>query len=115
MDQTNIPSSDEPNNFSIGQGLIFPGWIYAKGKAEISETVTGQIKVDELGVGASGVVSGRISTREMSVLGIANDKIDCAKYACIHTTGEISEKLIDVNLEIKKGNRIIGFINRRDD
>ena len=114
MDQTNIPSNDGPNNLSIGQGVIFVGWIYAKGKAEISGAVTGQIKVDALVVGASGVISGKISAREMNVLGSANDEIDCAEHACIHATGVISGKFIYGDLEIKKGGRVIGLINRRD-
>ena len=115
MDQTNMPSSDESNNISIGRGVIFVGWIFAKGKAEISGTVTGQIKVDELVVSASGVISGKISAREMNVLGSANDEIDCAEHACIHATGVISGKFIYGDLEIKKGGRVMGSINRRDD
>ena len=79
MDQTNVPSSDESNNISIGQGVIFVGWIFAKGKAEISGKITGQIKVDELVVSASGVISGKISAREMNVLGSANDEIICTE------------------------------------
>ena len=114
MDQTNMPSSDESNNISIGRGVIFVGWIFAKGKAEISGTVTGQIKVDELVVSASGVISGKISAREMNVLGSANDEIDCAEHACIHATGVISGKFIYGDLEIKNGGRVIGLINRRD-
>ena len=114
MDQTNMPSSDESNNISIGRGVIFVGLIFAKGKAEISGTVTGQIKVDELVVSASGVISGKISAREMNVLGSANDEIDCAEHACIHATGVISGKFIYGDLEIKKGGRVIGLINRRD-
>ena len=115
MDQTNMPSSDESNNISIGQGVIFVGWIYAKGKAEISGAVTGQIKVDELVVGASGVISGKISAREMNVLGSANDEIICTEYVCVHATGVISGKLIYGDSEIKKGGRVMGSINRRDD
>ena len=115
MDQTNIPSNDGPNNLSIGQGVIFVGWIYAKGKAEISGAVTGQIKVDELVVGASGVISGKISARVMNILGSANDEIICTEYACIHATGVISGKFTYRDLEIKKGGRVMGLINRRDD
>ena len=114
MDQTNMPSSDESNNISIGQGVIFVGWIFAKGKAEISGKVTGQIKVDELVVSASGVISGKISAREMSVLGSANDEIICTEYVCIHATGVISGKFTYGDLEIKKGGRVMGSINRKD-
>ena len=115
MDQANMPSNDGANNISIGQGVIFVGWIFAKGKAERSGTVTGQIKVDELVLGASGVISGKISAREMNVLGSANDEIICTEYACIHATGVISGKFIYGDLEIKKGGRVMGLINRRGD
>jgi cytoskeletal protein CcmA (bactofilin family) len=115
MDQANMPSNDGANNISIDQGVIFVGWIFAKGKAEISGTVTGQIKVDELVLGASGVISGKISAREMNVLGSANDEIICTEYACIHATGVISGKFIYGDLEIKKGGRVMGLINRRGD
>jgi cytoskeletal protein CcmA (bactofilin family) len=114
MNQATITASTSngKNNLSIGKGVTFVGSIFAKGKADISGTVSGEIEVDELVVGVSGVMSGKITAREMNVLGKLQDEIICAEYACIHSTGVISGKFIYGDMEIHKGGRLIGLMNR---
>ena len=109
---TGLDSMNRSNSITIGQGVTFVGTISARGKAFINGAVTGEISVDGLQVGESGVIKGKIKSREMEVYGEIHDEVSCAEHVLVHSTGLINGKLIYGELEIQKGGRVIGAMDQ---
>ena len=100
------------NSITIGQGVTFVGSISASGKAFINGAVTGDISVDELQVGESGVIKGNITSREMAIHGQVHDDVSCSEHVLVHSTGLIHGTLTYGELEIKKGGRVTGSLDQ---
>jgi cytoskeletal protein CcmA (bactofilin family) len=100
------------NSITIGQGVTFVGSISASGKAFINGAVTGDISVDELQVGESGVIKGKITSREMAIHGQVHDDVSCSEHVLVHSTGLIHGNLTYGELEIKKGGRVTGSLDQ---
>lgn len=109
-----LDSFNRSNSITIGQGVTFVGSISARGKAFINGAVTGEITVDGLQVGESGVIKGKIKSREMEVYGEIHDEVSCAEHVLVHSTGLINGKLIYGELEIQKGGRFTGAMDQSD-
>lgn len=107
-----LESLEVSHNIVIGQGVTFVGSISARGKAFINGKVTGAMSVDDLHVGKSGVIKGKIKSREMDIHGEIHDDVSCAEHVLIHSTGLINGKLIYGELEIEKGGRVTGSMNQ---
>ena len=111
-ENTGLDSMNRSNSITIGQGVTFVGTISARGKAFINGAVTGEISVDGLQVGESGVIKGKIKSREMEVYGEIHDEVSCAEHVLVHSTGLINGKLIYGELEIQKGGRVTGAMDQ---
>ena len=111
-EKNGLHSFNQSNSITIGQGVTFVGSISARGKAFINGAVTGEISVDGLQVGESGVIKGKIKSREMEVYGEIHDEVSCAEHVLVHSTGLINGKLIYGELEIQKGGRVTGAMDQ---
>ena len=111
-EKNGLDSFNRSNSITIGQGVTFVGSISARGKAFINGSVTGEISVDGLQVGESGVIKGKIKSREMEVYGEIHDEVSCAEHVLVHSTGLINGKLIYGELEIQKGGRVTGAMDQ---
>ena len=111
-ENTGLDSMNRSNSITSGQGVTFVGTISARGKAFINGAVTGEISVDGLQVGESGVIKGKIKSREMEVYGEIHDEVSCAEHVLVHSTGLINGKLIYGELEIQKGGRVTGAMDQ---
>jgi cytoskeletal protein CcmA (bactofilin family) len=111
-EKNGLDSFNRSNSITIGQGVTFVGSISARGKAFINGAVTGEISVDGLQVGESGVIKGKIKSREMEVYGEIHDEVSCAEHVLVHSTGLINGKLIYGELEIQKGGRVTGAMDQ---
>jgi cytoskeletal protein CcmA (bactofilin family) len=111
-EKNGLDSFNRSNSITIGQGVTFVGSITARGKAFINGVVTGEISVDGLQVGESGVIKGKIKSREMEVYGEIHDDVACAEHVLVHSTGLINGKLIYGELEIQKGGRVTGAMDQ---
>lgn len=111
-EKKDLDSLNLSNSLTIGQGVTFVGSISAKGKAFINGKVTGDISVDDLQVGQYAVIVGKIKSREMDIHGEVHDDIECAEHVLVHSTGLINGKLIYGELEIQKGGRVTGSMDR---
>ena len=109
---TGLDSLNLSNSITIGQGVTFVGSISARGKAFINGSVTGEISVDDLQVAEYGVIKGKTKSREMSVHGQIHDDVSCAEHVLVHSTGLINGKLIYGELEIQKGGRVTGSMDK---
>jgi cytoskeletal protein CcmA (bactofilin family) len=85
-----LESLEVSHNIVIGQGVTFVGSISARGKAFINGKVTGDMSVDDLHVGKSGVIKGKIKSREMDIHGEIHEDVSCAEHVLIHSTGLIN-------------------------
>jgi cytoskeletal protein CcmA (bactofilin family) len=111
-EKNGLDSFNRSNSITIGQGVTFVGSISARGKAFINGAVAGEISVDGLQVGESGVIKGKIKSREMEVYGEIHDEVSCAEHVLVHSTGLINGKLIYGELEIQKGGRVTGAMDQ---
>ena len=111
-EKNGLDSFNRSYSITIGQGVTFVGSISARGKAFINGAVTGEISVDGLQVGESGVIKGKIKSREMEVYGEIHDEVSCAEHVLVHSTGLINGKLIYGELEIQKGGRVTGAMDQ---
>jgi len=107
-----LESLEVSHNIVIGQGVTFVGSISARGKAFINGMVSGEISADDLHVGTSGVIKGKIKSREMDIHGEIHEDVSCAEHVLIHSTGLINGKLIYGELEIEKGGRVTGSMSQ---
>jgi cytoskeletal protein CcmA (bactofilin family) len=106
--KNSIESLSDKDSISIGVGVTFVGSITANGKAYINGKVTGEIFVDQLHVGTTGILSGVIKSREMEIQGEVHDDISCSERLFINSTGLVNGKLTYGELEVKKGGRFTG-------
>lgn len=111
--ENGLDSLNLSDSITIGQGVTFVGSISARGKAFINGAVTGEISVDSLQVGESGVIKGKIKSREMNVNGEVHEEVNCADHVLVHSTGLINGKLIYGELEIQKGGRVTGSMDQK--
>ena len=96
------------SSLTIGEGVTFTGSISAPGRATINGTVTGEITVNDLHIGAKGSVSGSIDARTIDVHGILAENILCHEHLIIHRDGSVSGKLDYAEIEIEKGGQFMG-------
>ena len=111
-EKNGLHSLNQYNSITIGKGVTFVGSISARGKAFINGVVTGEISVDDLQVGESGVIKGKIKSREMEVHGEIHDDVSCAEHVLVHSTGLFNGKLIYGELEFQKGGRVTGSMDQ---
>ena len=111
-EKNGLHTLNQYNSITIGKGVTFVGSISARGKAFINGAVTGEISVDDLQVGESGIIKGKIKSRKMEVHGEIHDDVSCAEHVLIQATGLINGKLIYSELEIQKGGRVTGSMDQ---
>ena len=111
-EKNDLHSLNQYNSITIGKGVTFVGSISARGKAFINGAVTGEISVDDLQVGESGIIKGKIKSRKMEVHGEIHDDVSCAEHVLVHSTGLINGKLIYGELEIQKGGQVTGSMDQ---
>ena len=78
--KASLESLEVSHNIVIGQGVTFVGSISARGKAFINGMVSGEISADNLHVGTSGVIKGKIKSREMDIHGEIHEDVSCAEH-----------------------------------
>jgi len=97
---------------TLGEGVVFTGHIAAKGKVEISGVVNGEIHSDELWVGPSGIITGKIQAREMEIHGQLHEEVTCSEGIRIHSTGSVHGRLTYGELQINRGGRVAGSMSQ---
>lgn len=98
----------------IGEGVTFAGSITAPGRATINGTVSGEITVNDLHIGAKGSVSGRIDAHTIDVHGILAQNIVCHEHLMIHRNGAVSGKLDYAEIEIERGGQFMGQMTQHE-
>ena len=84
---------DQSNNLVIGNGVTFKGTLNVPKKATIYGTVDGELTAEEIFIGQSGKITGKVTARSIEVEGELHQVIHCRDHLHIRATGKVSGKL----------------------
>ena len=102
---TNI---DQSNNLVIGNGVTFKGTLNVPKKATIYGTVDGELTAEEIFIGQSGKITGKVTARAIEVEGEMHQIIHCRDHLHIRATGKVSGKLEYSQIQIERGGEFRG-------
>ena len=103
------------NNLVIGDGVTFKGSISAPGKAIINGVIEGDLTAEEVLIGPTGRITGRVSAKVIDVRGQLHNTIVSEKSLIVRATGKIAGKVQYAEIEIEKGGEIEGTLSQSAD
>jgi len=106
-------SANDLPSLTLGSGVTAKGVLHVPGKATVYGTREGELTADEVLVGSTGKVSGKLKARRVDVLGQLGESIDCQDTLVIRQTGKVSGRLDYSEIEIEKGGEFVGQLNKR--
>jgi cytoskeletal protein CcmA (bactofilin family) len=107
---TNQPESFE--SVVIGDGVIVKGTFTVPAKAVVNGVIEGDLTAEEVLVGPTGKITGRVSAKVLDVRGELHNNIISEKSLIIRSTGKIAGKVQYVEIEIEKGGEVQGTLNQ---
>jgi cytoskeletal protein CcmA (bactofilin family) len=107
---TNQPESFE--SVVIGDGVVVKGTFTVPAKAVINGVIEGDLTAEEVLVGPTGKITGRVSAKVLDVRGELHNTIISEKSLIVRSTGKIAGKIQYVEIEIEKGGEIEGSLNQ---
>ncbi len=106
-------SANDLPSLTIGSGVMARGVLHVPGKATVHGTIEGELTADEVLVGSTGKVYGKLKARRVDVLGQLGETIDCQESLVIRQSGKVTGKLDYSEIEIEKGGEFVGQLNKR--
>ncbi len=100
-----------PNDFFIGEGVIFKGEAKVPNKAVINGDFSGFLDAQTLEIQSNGVITGNTKADAVKVFGKLNSELTCRNLLAIESSGEVQGKLKYGEIEIARGGRVIGNIS----
>jgi len=107
---TNQPESFE--SVVIGDGVVVKGTFTVPAKAVINGVIEGDLTAEEVLVGPTGKITGRVSAKVLDVRGELHNTIISEKSLIVRATGKIAGKVQYSEIEIEKGGEIEGTLNQ---
>jgi len=107
---TNQPESFE--SVVIGDGVVVKGTFTVPAKAVVNGVIEGDLTAEEVLVGPTGKITGRVSAKVLDVRGELHNTIISEKSLIIRSTGKIAGKVQYVEIEIEKGGEIEGTLTQ---
>ena len=98
----------QSNNLVIGNGVTFKGTLNVPKKATIYGTVDGELTAEEIFIGQSGKITGKVTARSIEVEGELHQVIHCRDHLHIRATGKVSGKLEYSQIQIERGGEFRG-------
>ena len=99
---------DQSNNLVIGNGVTFKGTLNVPKKATIYGTVDGELTAEEIFIGQSGKITGKVTARSIEVEGELHQIIHCRDHLHIRASGKVSGKLEYSQIQIERGGEFRG-------
>jgi cytoskeletal protein CcmA (bactofilin family) len=96
----------------IGDGVVVKGTFSVPAKAVINGVIEGDVTAQEVLVGPTGRVTGRVSAQIIDVRGVLNNTTVSEQSLIIRATGKVSGKVQYKEIEIEKGGQIEGALNQ---
>ena len=100
--------ADSLESVVIGDGVIVKGVFFVPSKAVINGVIEGDLTAEEVLIGTTGKITGRISAKVIDVRGQLHNTVISEKSLIIRSTGKITGKIHYVEIEIEKGGDLQG-------
>ena len=104
--------ADSLESVVIGDGVIVKGVFFVPSKAVINGVIEGDITAEEVLIGTTGKITGRISAKVIDVRGQLHNTVISEKSLIIRSTGKITGKIHYVEIEIEKGGEVEGTLTQ---
>ena len=99
---------DQSNNLFIGNGVSFKGTLNVPKKATVYGTIDGELTAEEIFIGQSGKITGKVTARSIEVEGELHQVIHCRDHLHIRASGKVSGKLEYSQIQIERGGEFRG-------
>ena len=104
--------SDSLDSIVIGDGVTVKGTFTVPSKAIINGVIEGDLTADELLIGPTGKITGRIKAKVIDVRGELHNDIISEKSLIVRSSGKLAGKVHYSEIEIEKGGEIEGVLNQ---
>jgi len=104
--------ADSLESVVIGDGVIVKGVFFVPSKAVINGVIEGDLTAEEVLIGPTGKITGRISAKVIDVRGQLHNTVVSEKSLIIRSTGKITGKIHYVEIEIEKGGEVEGTLTQ---
>ncbi len=94
----------------IGEGVMVSGKFVVPGRAVINGTLEGDLKADEILVGAQGKLVGHTEARKVDIYGEVHDTLLASEHLIVRSTGRVNGKASYGEIEIERGGLVQGAI-----
>jgi cytoskeletal protein CcmA (bactofilin family) len=104
--------ADSLESVVIGDGVIVKGAFTVPSKAVINGVIEGDLTAEEVLIGPTGRITGRVSAKLIDVRGQLHNTIVSEKSLIVRATGKIVGKVHYAEIEIEKGGEIEGALHQ---
>jgi len=104
--------SDSLESVVIGDGVVVKGTFTVPSKAVINGVIEGDLTAEEVLIGPTGRIIGRVSAKVIDVRGQLHNTIISEKNLIVRSTGKIAGKVHYSEIEIEKGGEIEGSLSQ---
>jgi cytoskeletal protein CcmA (bactofilin family) len=107
--------SDSLESVVIGDGVVVRGTFTVPSKAIVNGVIEGDLTAEEVLIGPTGKITGRVSAKVIDVRGQLHNTIISEKSLIVRSTGKIAGKVQYSEIEIEKGGEIEGTLSQGAD
>ena len=104
--------ADSLESVVIGDGVVVKGAFTVPSKAVINGVIEGDLTAEEVLIGTTGRITGRVSAKMIDVRGQLHHTIVSEKSLIVRATVKIVGKIHYAEIEIEKGGEIEGALNQ---
>ena len=104
--------ADSLESVVIGDGVVVKGAFTVPAKAVINGVIEGDLTAEEVLIGPTGRITGRVSAKLIDVRGQLHNTIVSEKSLIVRSTGKIVGKIRYSEIEIEKGGEIEGALHQ---
>lgn len=104
--------SDSLESVVIGDGVVVKGAFTVPSKAVINGVIEGDLTAEEVLIGPTGRITGRVSAKVIDVRGQLHNTIVSERSLIVRATGKIVGKIHYSEIEIEKGGEIEGALSQ---
>lgn len=104
--------SESLESVVIGDGVVVKGAFTVPAKAVINGVIEGDLTAEEVLIGPTGRITGRVSAKIIDVRGQLHNTIVSETSLIVRSTGKIVGKIHYSEIEIEKGGEIEGALSQ---
>jgi cytoskeletal protein CcmA (bactofilin family) len=95
----------------VGEGVTVTGEFSVPGRAVVNGSIAGDLKADELLVGATGKVAGSVKVRKADIHGETHEQLSASECLIIRNTGRVNGNVSFGAIEIERGGSMHGTLS----